>query len=1600
MVASLTFYFGELRVNKDKPQRPGRIPRIGGAKFEEPWDIENLQAEIDKLLKREEKLRVLFLSEASFLQTGFSTYCRHVLARLAKTDKYELAEFGCIPDPYAKIQMANGGQKPISMIKIGDEVLTHTGQIQKVTQTFKKHVDKTLVKISRKIFGGDTLEVTDNHPVLVIKKENAYKKSRDRCFNQNSIYEWVRADEVRVGDFVAYANESFDSEAIDFIESEGIRVPLTHQTALLFGWFLADGCIIKDKKWGAHGVSFCCNIKERKIMEQLCLAFESVFNIKPNIQERPQNGVLEVKITNRPIARFFYTLFGLSAYDKFISQKLWNAPMDWVIRFLAAYFEGDGCINENRNVLCAKTVSRQLSDDIMRLANNRGIVIKRQKRQCDKHSDGAYYLLEANGQYGHMIATNFLQKEGGFKNLGPVEYIKKDHLIFTKTTQIHKREYSGTVYNIEVENDNSYVCNNFVVHNSYATQSDPRGQNLPWKYYGNLPEPNDPQGQNMYGNPRGTPEQQERYQYNQFGKWRFDAVLVDFKPDVVIDIRDWWMIFWENDSILRDKFHWIIMACVDSYPQQWKWLHTYGQADTLLAYSHFGKRVMEEQSRCEIAKKSNLQELDVAMVCQPGIDIETYKPIDKKQIKARFNINPDVRFVGTVMRNQKRKLFPRMIEGFRTFKDKNGWLEPDHKKKRIKDIDNIKLLLHTSIRDVGFDIPEAIRREGLESEVYFTYICRKCGTFGVSSFIGSPAQCPHCKENAFDTPNTQFGLPDEHFANIFGLLDVYIQMSIAEGDGMPVQNAKACGVPVIMSDYAALYEKARNGGGIPVKGDLETESETMQWRHWFDRDVFVEKLTKIFKKKGLIEKLGREGRKCIETYYNWDLTAKKWEYLLDKAEIKKRDDTWDTSEKPFIMPEEALAEKEGLTNEEFITECYRELLGREPDDEGKANWLDNIQRGQTRQDIESYFRSKTNAKNHAIEMVKGSNEGGAPSVGINPLEVMANQMNKDDKFRILYCMPQTAGDVLLSTAIVKALKEKHPEASIYFATEKRYFPILKGNPNITKLFEYNDALLNYRASEPFGPQRGFVDLCYCPFIVTQRIPHWIHGGLGDSIAVTYGHLCGLSLTDQEIRKKIRVEKEPIDVPWKPGVKYVTFHAQTTQGPKDYSHWDEVFDRIKDITVVQVGSKEEPLLDRPGVVDMRGQTTPQQLAYLIDGAELHIGLDSFPAHIASAVDTRSIIVYGGTYAKQGGIQNSRAIEPQTRSGCTTSCHLVECVQEKQRRPKCIDNVPPDMIVDAIRDELGNSHVNPPKPIKISAYCIIKNGNENKFPYVACIKEALKVADEFIMVDGGSTDGTLEDLQFLAKNEPKLKVLQHEWDMDDPMLMGNEKTWARQQCTGDYLIQLDADEMLVEPKPGQILDMIRVNRKVEIFDFPVINMYGDDDTIRIDDSIWKWRLSKNNPLTIHGVYGEARDFDPETMQVVFDKKKSDGCEYINRDTLTIMPHVSILPPPAAQLHMQVVGFHKEGKEIPQEMLDSYKNVMQQISELMPHVVHYSWADLEAKKARGAFWETTWHGKHDWTHNSRIDIEDRINNNKELTIQVEIAHPLKGGFDGTLK
>lgn len=66
----------------------------------------------------------------------------------------------------------------------------------------------------------------------------------------------------------------------------------------------------------------------------------------------------------------------------------------------------------------------------------------------------------------------------------------------------------------------------------------------------------------------------------------------------------------------------------------------------------------------------------------------------------------------------------------------------------------------------------------------------------------------------------------------------------------------------------------------------------------------------------------------------------------------------------------------------------------------------------------------------------------------------------------------------------------------------------------------------------------------------------------------------------------------------------------------------------------------------------------------------------------------------------------------------------------------------------------------------------------------VRAALQVADEVVVIDSGSTDGTIE----LAQNAGA-RVIDHEW-----LGNGHQKRLAEDACAHDWLLDLDADEIV--------------------------------------------------------------------------------------------------------------------------------------------------------------------------------------------------------------
>ena len=395
----------------------------------------------------------------------------------------------------------------------------------------------------------------------------------------------------------------------------------------------------------------------------------------------------------------------------------------------------------------------------------------------------------------------------------------------------------------------------------YADIDDVKNNDRPWKVYANRPLESDPDFPAYVKSPTAV-----------FGANVFNSVLLDFRPDIVMDIRDWWMFEYQERSPFRDFFHWAIMPTVDATPQNPQWLGTFANADSVFAYSEFGRDVMLEQS-------DKINFIDVA---SPAAS-EGFTPVQNKAAhKDAMGLDSESLIIGTIMRNQRRKLYPDLFKMFRDFLD------------RTKN-PNVFLHCHKYYPDIGWETPALLDMFGLNNRVLFSYKCNDCKDVSIDFFKDSVSYCSKCGGFAKRLVGVENSVTTEELARIYNCFDLYIQYANSEGFGMPQLEAACCGVPFIAMNYSAMESVIQNTGAWPINPlALTMECETGCYRAIPDNDTMVTMLEKIVEHPFALRPKGIQIAEQTREHYDWDKTAQVWIDHFKTVPIRDHSETWDS----------------------------------------------------------------------------------------------------------------------------------------------------------------------------------------------------------------------------------------------------------------------------------------------------------------------------------------------------------------------------------------------------------------------------------------------------------------------------------------------------------------------------------------------------------------------------------------------------------------------------------------------------------------------------------------------------------------------------------
>lgn len=833
------------------------------------------------------KLKILVCSEASFIKSGFGVYTKELLTRLHATNKYEIAEFasyGFVNDPrdvsipwkyyanavkegdprhkeyssrtdnqfgrwrFEKVLLdfrpdmvcvppstlihTENGYRPICDIKVGDKVMSHKGVYRKVLKTMRRqHVGK-MVRIRA---NGDTraLRLTEEHPVLVYKKRSQtnQKKSISKMYAGQKP-EFVPAKDVKRGDLLVLPTnkESTSYKTInitDYIDnfllvdnkiipvgqtncnSVNAKCKVDYDFGVLIGYIIGDGCIYDTS------ISITFNIHEKDFAEDSVRLLSEKFGLPAKIRTDETKHCLSVTCHSVILAEFLSKIIGTKENKK-IPNVCWHSPKLTKQGLIRGLFRSDGCYKKNTVSFTSKM--KHLAYELRQLCVDVGIPVSINSKYTIVHNVEGYGesakllhdIVEKNSEDKLRLCVNSVRRP---RNTHMINGHMVASVKYTKTDS-----YSGQVYNLEVEKDNSYVAN-WCVHNC--------------------------------------------------------------------DVRDFWMSSYQKVSPLRSYFHWILMPTVDSAPQQEEWIDTFLNADAIFTYSDWGADVLKEQS------SGKINYIDTV---SPGVDPNIFKIKNQSQLRKHFGLAPDTLIVGSVMRNQKRKLIPELFASFRIVLDQLR-TQDQH-----DTADKLFLYLHTSYPDMGWDIPELLRHYRVTNKVLFTYFCKNCNHVTCNKFVGPQKTCPKCLNKTASLPSVSNGVSTEQLSDIYNLFDLYIQYSLCEGFGIPIVEAGACGVPLAVVNYSAMCDMVNKLEAYPIKvKSYFKELETRAIRVYPDNDDLANYIMKfIMQPKPLRDKQRQKVSELTHKYYNWDDVAKKWENYFDKLDASGYRANWGGGD--FLTP--------------------------------------------------------------------------------------------------------------------------------------------------------------------------------------------------------------------------------------------------------------------------------------------------------------------------------------------------------------------------------------------------------------------------------------------------------------------------------------------------------------------------------------------------------------------------------------------------------------------------------------------------------------------------------------------------------------------------
>ncbi|MCZ2224561.1 MAG: hypothetical protein LC122_13130 [Chitinophagales bacterium] len=267
----------------------------------------------------------------------------------------------------------------------------------------------------------------------IVSKWNTYENDIKVIEIPKEFQKNTKLGEGRIGDTVFEVNEEF---------------------LWICGLYIAEGSS------GKRSIQFALHKDEIEYQNRVINYFKSK-NFNPKLRTVKNSKGVVVEVNSTSLSKWFPALLGKLCYNKKIPNEFTTLPKNKIRAIIDGIFCGDGCKRDNIIAQTSKYLAIQLVELLHKIGKMPMVSIEN-KNKLTKSGNKLNTVYHVSYEPDTYLRDNRVSKNKG-------KWKFNEHML-TMISNIDEIDYDGYVYNLEIENDHSYVVENILVHNCFGTK--------------------------------------------------------------------------------------------------------------------------------------------------------------------------------------------------------------------------------------------------------------------------------------------------------------------------------------------------------------------------------------------------------------------------------------------------------------------------------------------------------------------------------------------------------------------------------------------------------------------------------------------------------------------------------------------------------------------------------------------------------------------------------------------------------------------------------------------------------------------------------------------------------------------------------------------------------------------------------------------------------------------------------------------------------------------------------------------------------------------------------------------------------------------------